>query len=124
MILNGDDVKIECNVESYIPVRSVTWQKVMDGEITEITPSEEKNKRDCGKRQFLTIDHFNADDQGKYRYIVRNVIGLRNDMFGSCMNYMSRFGWLTRFVTVLQHIPAFHTEDITLNYYGRLKCIY
>ncbi|CAG2209351.1 unnamed protein product [Mytilus edulis] len=36
-------------------------------------------------------------------------------MFGSCMHYMLRFGWLTGFVSVLQHIPAFHTEDITLH---------
>ncbi|XP_076098302.1 uncharacterized protein LOC143068265 [Mytilus galloprovincialis] len=117
MILNGDNVTIECNVESYIPVRSVSWQKVIDGEIIQIIPSENKYKMDYGKRPSLTLTDFNADDQGKYRCIVRNYIGLRNEMFVSCRIFMSRFGWLTRFVTVLQHIPAFHTEDITLHNY-------
>ncbi|CAG2211700.1 unnamed protein product [Mytilus edulis] len=117
MILNGDNVTIECNVESYIPVRSVSWQKVIDGEIIQIIPSENKYKMDYGKRPSLSLTDFNADDEGKYRCIVRNSIGLRNEMFVSCRIFMSRFGWLTRFVTVLQHIPAFHTEDITLHNY-------
>ncbi|CAC5392567.1 unnamed protein product [Mytilus coruscus] len=121
LILNGDNVKIECNVKSYIPVRSVSWQKEIEGKIIQITPSKEKYEMDFGKRPSLTIHYFNAGDQGKYRCSVRNVIGLRNEIFGSCMNYMSRVGWLTRVVKVLQHIPAFHTEDMTLHTYGRLK---
>ncbi|XP_076098301.1 uncharacterized protein LOC143068264 [Mytilus galloprovincialis] len=117
MIFNGDNVKIECNIESYIPVRSVTWQKEKDGKIMKITASEDKYKMDCGKWPSLTIDSFNAEDQGKYRCIVRNAIGLRNEIFGSCVNYMSGFGWLTGFVSVLQNIPVFHTEDMTLHSY-------
>ncbi|XP_052072075.1 uncharacterized protein LOC127710315 isoform X2 [Mytilus californianus] len=117
MILNGDNVKIECNVKSYIPVRSVTWQKEIDGEIKHITPSMEKYEMNCEKRPSLTIDNFNAGDQGKYRCIVRNAVGLRNEMFVSCSNFMSRVGWLKGFVTVLQHIPAFHNEDMTLHSY-------
>ncbi|CAC5424776.1 unnamed protein product [Mytilus coruscus] len=112
VILNGGNVKIECNVKSYIPVRLVTWQKEINGEIIQITPSEEKYKMNFGKRPSLTIDHFNAADQGKYRCIVRNAIGLSNEIFGSCMIYMSSVNWLTRFVKVLQHIPAFHTDDM------------
>ncbi|XP_076098303.1 uncharacterized protein LOC143068266 [Mytilus galloprovincialis] len=115
MILNGDNVKIECNVNSYIPVRSVTWQKEINGEFTQITSSKKQYEIIFGKRPSLTINNFNAEDQGKYRCIVRNVIGLRNDMFGSCMNLISRVGWLTGFMTVLQHIPAFHTDDIALH---------
>ncbi|CAG2216622.1 unnamed protein product [Mytilus edulis] len=118
LILNGDNVKIECNVKSYIPVRSVTWQKEIDGEMFEITASEDKYKMDCGKSPSLTIDNFNTGDHGKYRCISRNAVGLRNEMFASCMNHMSSVGWLTGFVSVLQHIPVFHTEDITLHTYG------
>ncbi|XP_076095650.1 uncharacterized protein LOC143066723 [Mytilus galloprovincialis] len=117
MILNGDNVKIECNVQSYIPVRSVTWLKVIDGEIIQITASENKYQIDFMNRPSLTIDNFNDEDQGKYRCIVKNVVGLRNEMFVSCRIFVSRFGWLTKFVSVLQHIPAFHTEDITLHNY-------
>ncbi|VDI79281.1 Hypothetical predicted protein, partial [Mytilus galloprovincialis] len=79
--------------------------------------TEEKCKMNCRKRPSLTIYNFEAVDQGNYRCIVRNRIGLRNGLFSSCMNHMSSVGWLTRFVSVLQHIPAFHTEDITLHTY-------
>ncbi|VDI28476.1 Hypothetical predicted protein [Mytilus galloprovincialis] len=115
MILNGDNVKIECNVNSYIPIRSVTWLKEINGEIIQITPSMEKYEMVFGEKPSLTLNNFNTDDQGKYRCIIRNAVGLRNEMFGSCMNLMSRFCWLTGFVTVLQHIPAFHTDNIALN---------
>ncbi|XP_052072079.1 uncharacterized protein LOC127710315 isoform X6 [Mytilus californianus] len=112
VILNGDNVKIECNVKSYIPVRSVTWQNEVDGKIIQITPSTEKYEMDFGKRPSLTIHNFDAEDHGKYRCIVRNVIGMKNEIFGSCLNYMSTFNWLTKLVKVLQQIPAFHTEDM------------
>lgn len=121
IILNGGKVEIECNVKSYLPIRSVTWQKEVDGEIIKITPSMKKYVMDFEKRPSLKIDDFNAEDHGKYRCIVRNFVGLRNEMFVSCMNYMSSVGWLTKSVKVLQYIPAFNTKDITLCNYGRLK---
>ncbi|VDI08506.1 Hypothetical predicted protein [Mytilus galloprovincialis] len=117
MILNGDNVKIVCYVNSYIPVRSVTWLKERNGEIIQITSAMETYVMVSGKSPSLIIYNFNAEDQGKYRCIVRNVVGLRTEMFVSCRNLMSRVGWWTGFVTVLQHIPVFHTGDITLHTY-------
>ncbi|CAG2198014.1 unnamed protein product [Mytilus edulis] len=117
VILNGDNANIECHVKSYLPVRSVTWQKEIDGEIIQITPSKDKYEMVSGKRPSLTITNCNAEDQGKYRCIVRNSIGLRNEFFGSCMNHMSSVSWVTTFMSVLQHIPVFHTEYITLHNY-------
>ncbi|CAG2203956.1 unnamed protein product [Mytilus edulis] len=122
IILNGDRVKIECNFKSYIPVRSVTWQKEIDGEIIQITQYKDKYEMFFGEKPSLTINNFNAEDQGKYRCIIRNAIGLRNEMFVSCMLYMSSVNWLTRIVKVLQHIPAFYTKDMmymTLHTYGK-----
>lgn len=124
MILNGDKVKIECNFKSYIPVRSVTWQKEIDDEIIQITPYNDKYEMVLGKKPSLTINNFDAEDQGKYRCIIRNTVGLMNVIFGSCMHYLSSVNWLTRIVKVLQHIPAFNTEDMMymiLHTYGRLK---